>query len=107
MTQNEEPQREELVLSTGLCAACGKPTSSALVAEVADGETPEHNEPFICNRCIVEIKKEVYTELEVRNRVSALESKVNGLETRVWILSILFSFFGIVIGFVLGAALGP
>ena len=69
-------------------------------------EEPEHDEPFICNRCLVEIKREVYTELELRNRVTNLESEVKGLGIRVWVLSTVFALFGIVIGFILGAAFG-
>ena len=110
MPENEDLQRDELAFSTGNCATCGKPTSNALVALVADDEEPEHDEPFICNRCLVEIKREVYTELELRNRVTQLEAEVKGLGTRVWVSAALFGFlfglFGIVAGYVLGAEFG-
>jgi hypothetical protein len=92
---------------TGTLIVCGRETSSPLVARVADDEEPKHDEPFVCNRCLVEIRKEVYTELELRNRVTNLETETKNLGTRVWVLSTLFAVFGIVIGFVLGIAFGP
>jgi hypothetical protein len=62
------------------------------------------------NRHLVEIKREVYTELELRNRVTSLESETKALGTKVWMLATLFSVFGIVFGIVIGyvikAALG-
>ena len=106
MTEDDNKERDNISFSTGLCASCGKPTSNALVALVADDEEPEHDEPFICNRCLVEIKREVYTELELRNRVTNLESEVKGLGIRVWVLFTVFALFGIVIGFILGTAFG-
>lgn len=69
---------------------------------MADDENPEHDEPFICNRCLVEMKKEVYTELELGNRVTSLEAATEALGTRVWVLSTLLGVFGIVVGYVLG-----
>lgn len=102
----DDKERDNISFSTGLCASCGMPTSNALVALVADDEKPEHDEPFICNRGLVESKREVYTELELRNRVTNLESEVKGLGTRVWVLCTVFALFGMVIGFILGAAFG-
>ena len=63
MTEGENLERDYISFSTSDCPSCGNPTSNTLVAEFADGEEPEHDEPFICNRCPVEIKREVYTEL--------------------------------------------
>src|SRR5918998_4284908 len=105
MTEGENLD-SDLSFSTGDCASCGKPTANPLVALVAEDEKPEHDEPFICNRCLVEIKREVYTELELRNRVTILETGIQSLETRTWVLSTIMGVFGIVIGFVLGAAFG-
>jgi hypothetical protein len=105
MTEGENLD-SDLSFSTGDCASCGKPTANPLVALVAEDEKPEHDEPFICNRCLVEIKREVYTELELRNRMTRLETRVDNLGTRVWVLATIYGLFGIVVGFVLGAAFG-
>jgi len=106
MSEEENQETGDIRLSTGLCEVCGKPTSSPLMALDTTDEAPTHDEPYICNRCLVDIKTQVYTELEVRNRVTHLESEVKVLGTKVWVLSTLFALCGIVIGFVLGVAFG-
>src|SRR4051812_8296314 len=65
----------EIVFTTGPCAICGHETSNALVAVVDVGApVPEHDEPFICNRCLVSLRKDMYTEWELRQRVRELET---------------------------------
>jgi hypothetical protein len=82
--EDQNKELDDISFSTGLCVSCGKPTSNALVALVAEDAEPDHYEPFICNRCLAEINREVYTELKLRNRVTNLASEIKGLETRVW-----------------------
>ena len=42
MTEDEDDERDSISFSTGLCVSCGKRTSSALVALVAEDEEPQH-----------------------------------------------------------------
>jgi hypothetical protein len=102
-----ESSSQGLYFEDGLCAICGKPTirSGWDDLEKAIG-IDRDREPFVCSRCLVDLRGDMATELEVRRQITNLQATVTSLNTRVWVLSIRFSVFGIVVGFVLGAAFG-
>jgi hypothetical protein len=98
MSQQEDYNAENVGWSADICRICGR-SASALYTEATD-------EPIICNRCIVDMRKDMTTELEVRRQLGNLEARVEGLNTRQWILSFVFPITLGLLMFLLGLWLG-
>ena len=95
-------------LDEGLCALCGKPT----VREGKDSvdRARGEEEPHVCNRCLVDLRGEMATELEVRRQLTTLEAKIERVEakldTRLWFMSMAFTVALSVATLVIGVLLG-
>jgi hypothetical protein len=59
--------------------------------ESVDLARGEDKEPFVCNRCLVDLREDMATELEVRRQLTNLEAKTQGLETKLWNQSLAFN----------------
>jgi len=88
----------------GLCVICGKPTVRP-GRESVDHARDADKEPFVCNRCLVDLRGDMATELEVRRRLTQLEAITHGLQTKLWYQSNAFTVAMTIIGVLVGALL--
>lgn len=88
------------------CVICGKWTSRAFIEGLDELRDEGNKEPFVCNKCLVDMRGDMATELEVRRQLSTLEAKVEGLGTRQWILGFAFSLAFAALTFIAGLWLG-
>lgn len=103
---------QDVYIDRGNCAICGKPTYR-LGLESSDLSRAD-KEPLVCTKCLIDLRGDMATELEVRRQLSNLEteigsvsSKVNDrLDTRLWVLGILLAVALTVGGFFAGAYIG-
>jgi hypothetical protein len=101
----------DLYIDEGKCAVCGKPTYR-MGSEKGNSRRGE-KEPLICNRCLLDLRGDMATELEVRRQLGNLEAQVQAvdskvesrLDTRLWVLGIVLAVVLTVAGFFAGAYL--
>jgi len=63
---------DDLYVDKRNCAVCGKPTYR-LGLESGD-QARGDKEPLICNPCLITLRRDMYTEWELRGRVGSLET---------------------------------
>lgn len=84
---------DDLYLDKRQCVVCGKPTYR-LGLESGDQERGQR-EPLICNECLVSLRRDMATEISLRQKVSSLE-------TRIWVLGfafpVAFGILGLLVG---------
>jgi hypothetical protein len=90
----------------GDCALCGKPTVRPFMDSVERRRGKENVEPFVCNKCLVDLRSDMATELEVRRQVGNLEARVEGLSTQQWVLYFAFTLALGALTFIAGLWLG-
>ena len=76
------------------------------VQGVDEARGEDYEEPMVCNRCLVDLRGDMATELEVRRQLGTLEAKVEGLSTRQWILYFAFTLSFGTLTFLAGLWLG-
>ena len=50
----------------GLCALCARLAVKLFLGSVDIARGDEHKEPVVCNKCLVDLRGDMATELEVR-----------------------------------------
>ena len=95
------------------CAICGKPTTKTVIPSVDKARIAQvtDKEPSVCNKCMVDLRGDMVTELEVRRQLTSLEAKIHGVEsklenrlvTRVWFLGVVLAIVLTITGFLAGA----
>lgn len=75
----------------GLCALCSRPTARLIVGDVEIARGEEYKEPFVCNKCLLDLRGDMATELEVRRQLGTLEARVQGLDTKLWNQTLAFN----------------
>jgi len=59
---------EDAGYDEGPCSICGRPTVRPFLGRVEIARGEEHKEPFVCNKCLVDLRGDMATELEVRRQ---------------------------------------
>lgn len=86
---------------------CGKHTGAASIEAVEEGVARRtNNKPMVCNKCLVDLRGDMATELEVRRQLGTLEAKIEGYAWKQWILYFAFSLALAALTFVAGLWLG-
>jgi hypothetical protein len=75
----------------GLCALCGRPTVRLIVGDVEIARGEEYREPFVCNKCLLDLRGDMATELEVRRQLGTLDARVQSLDTKLWNQTLAFN----------------
>lgn len=60
----------------------------------------------MCNKCLVDLRGDMATELEVRRQLNTLEAKVEGLGSRYLLLYFAFTLVFAALTFIAGLYLG-
>jgi hypothetical protein len=112
MSEEERNTREELEVwpktqpEMGFeydpCVICRRLTVRPFVASVDRGRGEEHREPLVCNKCLLDMRGDMATELEVRRQLGVLEATVTGYEWRQWILYFAFTILLAALTFIAG-----
>ena len=71
---------EDIGFDDGPCALCGRLTVRPFIGAVEIARGEEYKEPFVCNKCLVDLRGDMATELEVRRQIGALDARFHGLE---------------------------
>jgi hypothetical protein len=71
----------DLYLDQRPCSICGNPTYR-LGLESGDEKRGE-KEPIVCNKCLVDLRGDMATELEVRRQMGKLEARVDTVSGNV------------------------
>ena len=91
----------------GLCAICGKPTiRSGWGAVEEQAGVDRSRKPFVCSKCLVDLRGDMATELEVRRQMGNLEKRLQVLETKLWYQSLVLNVMLAIAGFLAGALVG-
>jgi hypothetical protein len=106
VSDNEDFLSGDIGIDGGLCVLCGRPTVRPVVSGVEEARGEEYREPFVCNKCLVDLRGEMATELEVRRQLGALEAKVEGYAWKQWILYFAFTLAFGALTFLAGVWLG-
>jgi hypothetical protein len=88
----------------GNCGICGKLTvrTGFTGVDAVRGD----REPFVCNKCLIDLRGDMATELEVRRQLGNLEAKLEGYAWKQWILYFAFTLIFAALTFVAGLWLG-
>lgn len=85
---------------------CGKETVAPFVEAVDRARGEGNEEPLVCNKCLVDLRGDMATELEVRRQLGNLEAKVEGYAWKQWILYFSFTLVFGILTFLAGLWLG-
>jgi hypothetical protein len=99
----------DIVFESGDCAICGYPTLQTIVPghqKLREERGAKDREPFVCNKCLLDLRGDMATELEVRRQLGNLEAKVEGLSTRQWFLYLAFTLAVGLLSFLAGQLFG-
>ena len=88
----------------GPCAVCVRQTVRPFVGAVEISRGEEYKEPYVCNRCLLDIRGDMATELEVRRQMGNLEAKIHGLEASYKNQNLALQIVLTVCGFLAGVA---
>lgn len=82
---------EDVGFIEGDCVLCGKASLRPAMGEVDTARGKDNLEPIVCNKCLVDLRGDMATELEVRRQLGTLEAKVEGLSSRQWVAYFAFT----------------
>lgn len=90
----------------GDCVICGKPSLRPAVGAVDIARGKDNLEPIVCNKCLLDLRGDMATELEVRRQIGNLESRIEGYAWKQWILYFAFTLVFGALTFIAGLWLG-
>ena len=88
---SEDINPGDIGFDDGRCALCGRPTVRPIIGAVEIARGEEHKEPFVCNTCLLDLRGDMATGLEVRRQLGNLEARVQGFDTKLWNQSLAFN----------------
>lgn len=98
------PGPEDGGFEDGPCAICGRPAVRPFLENIEIARGEDHKEPCVCNKCLVDLRGDMATELEVRRQMTNLEAKTQGLEARFSNQNLSLQIVLVVCGFLAGVA---
>lgn len=102
----EEHEDDSIGFKSDPCVLCRRPTVRPWIAKVDRERGEDHEEPLVCNKCLVDMRGDMATELEVRRQLGILEARVEGYAWRQWILYFAFTLVFAALTFLAGLYLG-
>lgn len=106
MTNEGDYPEGDFGFDDGPCSLCGKPTVRPWVEDIDEARGADNVEPRVCNKCLLDLRGDMATELDVRRRLTNLEGTVKGATTKETILYVSFTVAMAAASFVLGLLIG-
>ena len=88
----------------GTCAICGHPTAGWVSPKTQAARRAKgvNEEPFVCKKCLVDLRGDMATELQGRRRLTNVEGQIHSVNTELWVTGLALTLAVALLGFLAG-----